>query len=331
MRHPSSWFSARRLVVGASLGLLALTACDPAFDRRGCPAAGNSVWLGVNWQGSINVSGSCPISASHFGQSMSLGFSIIGPGGTVTNSGVPVDFFVYNHSMVQKAYATTTTTYWTDGTSTYASPATTYPIATDRTGADSAIVRHPVVGASDYAKLFVQLPWNIPTLTTSLVSSGSGYQGQLQTYTSSSTNGASISRTWYKNGTVLSGVTGTVWTYTPTAPDAFVLKVVTNSSDGQTKTDSLIVDLNWTLVVNGPRVTATRFGNCTWSAAVNGGKSPITYQWWWLGSAAGTGTSMTQEVDGTSALQATVTDANGNTKTVSFNVTISGSGSPCPL
>ncbi len=137
------------------------------------------------------------------------------------------------------------------------------------------------VGSYDYkVYAFGTLPLSVSISPSSVVLD----VGQSQLFTSSASGGTSpYTYQWYLNGAVVSGATGSTWTFTPSSAGSYTVYVnVTDSVSYRAKSNIATVTVNAALSVSVSPVSVTLdVGQSKlFTSAVSGGTSPYSYQWY---------------------------------------------------
>jgi hypothetical protein len=119
--------------------------------------------------------------------------------------------------------------------------------------------------------------------------------GQSQTFTSSVSGGTSpYSYQWYLNGTVISGATGSTYTFAPSSRGHYNFYVVVKDTVGvlaTSNTATATVNSALSVTVSPTSVTLTVGQSQTFTSTVSGGTSPYSYQWYLNGAAVSGATS----------------------------------------
>ena len=156
--------------------------------------------------------------------------------------------------------------------------------------------------------------------------------GQSQTFNSTVSGGTGIySYQWYVNGVPQSGATTTAYTFTPPLPDSNIqVYVMVTDSIGTEATCNVTVNVNSSpsvSVLPSPVIMDVGQANL-FTAAVSGGTSPFTYQWYLDGIPVGTNSASYSynSTVGSHEVYVNVTDsasvpviAESNTATVTVN------------
>jgi hypothetical protein len=164
---------------------------------------------------------------------------------------------------------------------------TVYVVATD-----SATT--PTNAQSNIANVTVysQLAVTITPLTSTI------YLSQSQAYNSSVSGGTSpYSYQWYLNGSAVSGMTSSTWTFTPTSTGTYLIYVKTTDGVGQVAQSpnaNLTVKPKPSMgvTINPSSAVIDLSQSVSFTSSITGGVSPFTYQWYLNGSAvSGTNSS----------------------------------------
>jgi hypothetical protein len=173
--------------------------------------------------------------------------------------------------------------------------------------------------------------------------------GQPQTFTSSISGGTSpYTYQWYLNGSVVTGATGSSWTFTPSSAGSYSVYVkVTDSASSpnaaQSSSASVTVNSALSIGISPSSATLNVGKSQTFTSSVSGGMSPYTYQWYMNGTAVSGATSSTwifMSSPGSYSVYVNITDnagfrAKSNIASITVNspsVTVkSSSSSPLPL
>jgi hypothetical protein len=137
---------------------------------------------------------------------------------------------------------------------------------------------------------------------------------------------------WYRNDSLLTGVTTSTYSFAPGYPGPFTLKLrTTDQSTGKLDSVRFAATAVFSVSISGPTSVHLPSGTCTWSGTIIGGVSPRQYQWKRDGAVVSTGTSYNGTADASShTLTVLVTDANHVQEGagLSFSGTTSG-GTAC--
>jgi hypothetical protein len=160
--------------------------------------------------------------------------------------------------------------------------------------------------------------------------------GQSQMFTSSVSGGMSpFSYQWYLNGALITGATGATWVFTPSSFGSYTIYLnVTDGLRTQATSNNVPIFVNRALSVSISLTSATLdVGQSqTFTSTVQGGMSPIAYQWYLNGapvpSATGTAWTFRPTSGGSYTVYANVTDSLGvqaksNNASVTVNAALS--------
>ena len=189
-------------------------------------------------------------------------------------------------------------------------------------------------GGQGGTEAWVKLWHNV---TTTLAGPTSPPTGVAANYSLSGMGADSHTYQWYRNDSVLSGQTGTSYSFTPLIPNTAVRISVRTVDVKTTWVDSLYMTSTpaFTAAISLPTNVNANGGDCNWNATVVGGKAPVTYSWKWDLTQVGTGTSLLYEWIAAAGdhhtLSFTATDANHYTASASKTVNMVASGGfTCP-
>jgi len=137
---------------------------------------------------------------------------------------------------------------------------------------------------------------------------------------------------WYKNGTAISGATGSSWIFRPTLPGHYNCYVTVTDSLGDVAQSNIVSNIT---VYNQPSVSIspvsvnmTVGGTQQFSSSVFGGLAPYSYQWYYangttISGSAASNLTYTANSTGTYSIYLNVTDSLNfvtQSNTVSINV-----------
>jgi hypothetical protein len=154
---------------------------------------------------------------------------------------------------------------------------------------DSASTPASATSNMAYVTVNPQLSVSISPINTTI------HLSQSQNFTALPLGGTSPYQ-WYENGTLVSGVTSRIWTFTPQSTGVYVIYVKVTDSVSEVALSSnaqLIVESKLSILATiSPSSAVIDLGqSVAFNSIVTGGKSPYSYQWYLNGSAVSGATS----------------------------------------
>ncbi len=135
---------------------------------------------------------------------------------------------------------------------------------------------------------------------------------------------------WRRNDTPITGQSGASYTYTPTKTGAFTVSGVAIDKNGKRDSMTLNSFATFSVTINGPTAVKTPGGTCNWTAVATGGAAPVSYLWTWDSHSAGTGTSLSEDVETSPhTLDIQLTDAHGNVASARQTISLTSNGLAC--